>query len=601
MTDVLLCGTNFGRFHAAAVAEHPRLRLTHVLARGSAQSRRLAEEHGATLVTRADEVPDGVGLACVAVGSGIQGGPGTELAMALLERGIAVLQEHPVHPDELTRLVRAARAHGTVHRVNLHYRNVAAVREFVAAAGRVRAEQPVRYVDVACPVHLLLPVIDVIARAVGALRPHAVGEAEASAPLTALRLTIGGAPVWMRVQNQLSPAERDSHALLWPRISLGFDGGTLTLADLHGPVQWAPRLHLPPSGIDRFRGGTGTDPGSPTMVTLPGTEPGPFSEVFARRWPEAIRIALDEVLDDLDRGRDALKAAAPALSVTRLWREVAEALGPPEPIDPAAPRLIGLDAVTGAPSAASGWDGYDDEAEFFDLAAREHVRTRSAPRVLEALRAMPDLDAPIVEIGAGTGLLTELVARGTGARIWASEPSGPMRAALFARVVDSPDLTGLVTVLDGDALGTELPNRARAVLLCGVLGHLDPAEQDRLWARLRPRLTSRTPVLVELMGLSAPTRVESTELAAVRLGEHRYRWEWGAEPDGADGVRMRSTWSVHRRGRLERSVTTAHRWRTDSLAGIAEVSRRHGIRLVADLSASSTPLGLFRLDEGHAS
>jgi hypothetical protein len=172
-----------------------------------------------------------------------------------------------------------------------------------------------------------------------------------------------------------------------------------------------------------------------------------------------------------------------------------------------------------------------------------------------------------------------------------------MRAALFSRVVDSPGLTERVTVLDRDALETEIPEQARAVLLCGVLGHLDAAEQDRLWARLRPSLMPETPVLVELMGLSSPTRVEATELAAVRLGGHTYRWEWEAEPDGADSVRMRSVWSLHDDAERVRSVTTSHRWRTDSLADVAAISRRHGIGLVADLSTTSTPLGLFHLDE----
>lgn len=599
MTDVLLCGTNFGRFHAAAIAQHPRLRLTHVLARGSAQSRRLAEEHGAVLVEHVDDVPDSVALACVAVGSRIQGGEGSELAESLLERGITVLQEHPLHPDELTRLVRTARKHGAVHRVNLHYRNVAPVTEFLAAARRVRADQRVRYVDAACPVHLLLPVIDIVAQAVGAVRPYAVGNVTAAAPLSTLQLTIGGVQVSLRVQNQLAPAERDNHALLWPRISLGVDGGTLTLADMHGPVQWAPRLHLPATGIGRFEGGTGTDLGAPTLLTVPGTEPGSFADVFDHRWPAAIRVALDEIIDDMDSGRDALKAAAATLSLTRLWHEVATALGPPEPIDPVAPRLLDIGIVTGERVGPQGWEGYSGEAEFFDLAARDHVASRTASHVLDALDEMPDIDAPIVEIGAGTGLLTELVARRTHARIWASEPSDAMRAALFSRVVDSPDLVDRVTVLDQDALTTEMPDRARAVLLCGVLGHLDAVEQDRLWSRLRPSLLPQTPILVELMGLTSPTHVPAAELAAVRLGEHIYRWEWGAEPDGADGVRMRSVWSVHRDAEPVRSVTTTHRWRTDSLADVAAIALRHGIGLVSDLSTTSTPLGLFRLDERH--
>jgi hypothetical protein len=60
---------------------------------------------------------------------------------------------------------------------------------------------------------------------------------------------------------------------------------------------------------------------------------------------------------------------------------------------------------------------------------------------------------------------------------------------------------------------------------------------------------------------------------------------------------MRSVWSLHDDAERVRSVTTSHRWRTDSLADVAAISRRHGIGLVADLSTTSTPLGLFHLDE----
>lgn len=36
--------------------------------------------------------------------SAIIGGEGSQLAQAFLQRGISVVQEHPVHPDEITRL-----------------------------------------------------------------------------------------------------------------------------------------------------------------------------------------------------------------------------------------------------------------------------------------------------------------------------------------------------------------------------------------------------------------------------------------------------------------------------------------------------------------
>ena len=47
-----------------------------------------------------------VDIACVVVSGGINGGPGAELARALMARGIHVLQEHPLHHDELADCLR---------------------------------------------------------------------------------------------------------------------------------------------------------------------------------------------------------------------------------------------------------------------------------------------------------------------------------------------------------------------------------------------------------------------------------------------------------------------------------------------------------------
>ena len=232
---------------------------------------------------------------------------------------------------------------------------------------------------------------------------------------------------------------------------------------------------------------------------------------------------------------------------------------------------------------------------------RTPTQTPPAPasRTAERLPLLPTggpQDPPILDLGAGTGLLAAAAVHATGRRLWAYEPSAAMRAVLFSRVVDDERLRPLVTVWPQDALHAQLPPKAAAVLLCGVLGHLDEDGQDRLWRRLRPRLDPETPVLVELAGLSAPERVESVELAAARLGRQRYRWSWGAQPDGPRSVRMTSTWTVEDQDGPVRDCVSRHRWRTQSLADVAEIARRHGVELVERL-AGGVPLGLFRLHE----
>lgn len=109
---VLVCGTNFGRFYAEAVHRRPGYALAGILSRGSTASRAYARSLGVPYYTDPDDLPAGVDAACVAVSSSISGGQGTELARALMDRGIHVLQEHPVHLTELTDNLRHARRRG---------------------------------------------------------------------------------------------------------------------------------------------------------------------------------------------------------------------------------------------------------------------------------------------------------------------------------------------------------------------------------------------------------------------------------------------------------------------------------------------------------
>jgi 16S rRNA A1518/A1519 N6-dimethyltransferase RsmA/KsgA/DIM1 with predicted DNA glycosylase/AP lyase activity len=66
----------------------------------------------------------------------------------------------------------------------------------------------------------------------------------------------------------------------------------------------------------------------------------------------------------------------------------------------------------------------------------------------------------ILEIGAGTGLITTSMADWTPAEIFALEPSAGMRGILLSRLSSRPELLERVTVLACDALSVELDGLA---------------------------------------------------------------------------------------------------------------------------------------------
>lgn len=612
---VLVCGTNFGRFYAEAAHRRPGYALAGILSRGSAASRAYAERLGVPHYTDTDHLPAGIDAACVAVSSAISGGGGTELARALMDRGIHVLQEHPVHLTELTDNLTHARRRGVQYRLNTHYPRVSPVRGFVDAARRLVAQQRPLFVDAATPIHLMHPLVDILGRAMGTLRPWRFADpaplpaAVGPQPFRSLHGMLAGVPLTLRVHHQLDPSDRDNHALHWHRISLGTEGGVLTLADTHGPVLWSPRLHV---GRDTDRrlvlDGPGTGRLGLGTTAVVGTT-GTFRTVFTDLWPEAVGSALDALREAVAQGGDALRTGQYDLAVCRIWTDLAARLGPPEIVRPATPRPLALSDVFPAPEQAradtarvdtartdaqrsDGTDRADDtgrtrgpasaspytpSAEFFDLVAAEHTATASAPAVA-ALLADADLSTgPVVDIGAGTGLVTEAVARARpDAEILACEPAVGMRAVLTSRVFSDPDLRSRVTVTADAAPDLDLPDQVSVVLLCGVLGHLDAAGRARLWRRLNRRLAPGGLVVVELMQFEEPLTLPEARLATATAGRHRYEWSFGAAPDETeDGVmRLHSTWRVYREDatEAEREVHDSYRWEPFGLKDVVAES-----------------------------
>ena len=120
---------------------------------------------------------------------------------------------------------------------------------------------------------------------------------------------------------------------------------------------------------------------------------------------------------------------------------------------------------------------------FYDL-FQDHVpRVRkNLPPLLSGVRRS------ILEIGAGTGLITTSLADWTPAEIFALEPSAGMRAILLSRLSSRPELLDRVPVLPCDALGVTLDEPAEAVVMINVMYALEPDYRRQLWPVLAASL-----------------------------------------------------------------------------------------------------------------
>lgn len=328
----VVCGTTFGQFYLAALAALPEeFELVGVLAKGSRRSVECAGRFGVPLFTREEDLPE-IDLACVVLRSAVLGGAGTDLAMRLLGRGVHVLQEQPVHHDDLAACLREARRRGVHYRVGDLYARLPAVRRFTTAARALLARQPAAYVDAACSVQVAFPLLHILGDALGTVRPWGISAADgADGPFSVLTGQIGGAPLTVRVHNQVDPDDPDNHLHLLHRAAIGTAGGNLTLCDTHGPVAWSPRLHIPAEAKNRFDfAGPGTGHLEEPSTTLLGPAEQPtYRRALADLWPAAIGADLLALrADALGEARET-RPGQYQLTLCRMWHDVTSHLGYP--------------------------------------------------------------------------------------------------------------------------------------------------------------------------------------------------------------------------------------------------------------------------------
>lgn len=364
----VVCGTTFGQVYLEAFrGPDAGFELAGVLAQGSARSRACAAAYGVPLFTDPAQLGDDVDAACVVVRSGFLGGRGTELARALLARGIHVLQEHPVHHDELAACLREARRRGVVYQLNSFYVHLEPVRRFLAAARELLARQAPLWVDASCGFQVGYALLDILGAALGTVSPwrfadpvqppvHAAAGGGPPA-FRSLAGAIGGVPVTLRIQNQLDASDPDNFAHLLHRVTLGTEGGNLMLVSTHGPILWSDRPRIPrgvrdPSGSLLFREeGFDGEAEATSRVLGPATAPG-HKTIFTSLWPGAVRVALAGLRRAILEGTDPLERGQYHLALCRMWQEIAARLGPPDLVRLDVPRALSTDDLAAIERAA---------------------------------------------------------------------------------------------------------------------------------------------------------------------------------------------------------------------------------------------------------
>lgn len=164
-------------------------------------------------------------------------------------------------------------------------------------------------------------------------------------------------------------------------------------------------------------------------------------------------------------------------------------------------------------------DRYTSSVGFYDLWHEDgHV-----PEVRAALPALlSGVRRGVLEIGAGTGLITLTIADATQGEVFALEPAQGMRNVLLSRLSERRDLLPRVTVLPCDALEVDLDEPVEAVVMIAVLYHFAPQDRVRLWETLARQLEPGG-LLVFTWRERPPLKVRELRLDGThQVGRHTY-------------------------------------------------------------------------------
>lgn len=323
---VIICGTSFGQFYIEAVQKlNSMIEIVGILARGSERSKKCASYYHIPLYTSIEEIPENVDIAYIVLRSSVLGGNGTELALQLMEKGINVLQEQPVHQKDVSKCLRIAKKNNLVYFIGNLYMKLPAIKCFIESAKKIFEEQKPLYIDAAFASQVSYPMIQILFNILNQIRPLTIDDdVKKFQAFSIMTGKLGNTPLIFRVHNEINPKEPDNYLHFLHRITIGTEGGSLILEDTNASVLWIPRLHVP-TDIDILRKIYIECPENlkeEQFVWLRIADEKEMKSVLLDEWVQAISDDLIEMIKIIENRKLLPKKAQEFLSVSGIWHEV---------------------------------------------------------------------------------------------------------------------------------------------------------------------------------------------------------------------------------------------------------------------------------------
>jgi SAM-dependent methyltransferase len=223
---------------------------------------------------------------------------------------------------------------------------------------------------------------------------------------------------------------------------------------------------------------------------------------------------------------------------------------------------------------------YAASGEYLHLLSRP-AWTALRPRLATALTGVDPGAGPVLELGAGTGLGTDVLLEIFEGEVLAVEPSASLRGVLLARLADRD--IDRVTVFPGGASEVPLPDRIAAVVGMHMAGHLAPPDRKRLWAAVADRLPPGGPVVLNVQPPYAAEAVPEFPWMTVTVGGLRYEGTGSAVPTGPDSVHWQMRYRTRREdGTVLAEASAEYSWWIVTADGLAAELADAGLEPTVD-------------------
>lgn len=329
---VLIVGAKFGEMYLNAFMQPQEgLELVGLLAQGSPRAKELAQAFGIPLYTSLEQIKEMPDIACIVVRSTVAGGSGTQLARHFLTHGAHVIQEHPLHPDDVRSLQALAQEQGRCYWVNTFYPHALAGRVWLRDAEQLRRclDQGPSIVHATTSRQLLYSTLDLLLLALGVDAASVACEVVGSfSDFHCLRLYWPEGEACLLLQRYLDPDDPDMHSLIMHRLLLGWPEGHLSLEASYGPVIWSSSLFVAEHQENAHslyrRPEILRDPPGQTCSPAPLS----WRDCCETAGPEGVGRLLHQLRSHL-AGENALAAChgAHQLAVSYLWQQILRATG----------------------------------------------------------------------------------------------------------------------------------------------------------------------------------------------------------------------------------------------------------------------------------